>query len=130
MITLFHLYLFTGFIFTVFAVLSVADRTNPKRFGNGAFWCLLALSFLGGDDLGNLGNGILVLCLVGLAGTGQLGRGAPQTTTSEERARSASMRGNRLFLPALIIPAVALAGSLLLKHVSIGGNPLLDPPSP
>lgn len=127
MITLSHLYLFTGFVFAIFAVLSAADRTNPKRFGNSAFWGLLALSFLGGDHLGDFGNGVLVLCLVALAGAGLLGRGVPRTTTQEERAASAAARGNRLFLPALIIPAVALTGSLLLKHLSINGSPLLDP---
>ena len=34
---------------------------------------------------------------------------------------------NRLLIPALLIPAVALAGSLFLKGFSLGGHPLVDP---
>jgi uncharacterized membrane protein len=115
MITLTWLYVLAGFTFGAWAVLSALDRTNPKRFGNAAFWGLLALSFLAGDRLGDLGNGLLVLGLVALAGFGALGRGNPPTTGPEERAASSAQRGNKLFLPALIIPAAALAGTLLLK---------------
>ena len=96
-------------------MLSAGDRTNPKRIRNAAFWGLLALSFLFGDRLGDFGNGLLVLALVGFGGIWGLGIGKPATTTPEERAASAAQRGNRLFLPALLIPATALAGSFLLK---------------
>ena len=81
MITLTWLYVLTGVMFAAFALLSVSDRANRKRFCNAAFWALVATSFLAGDTLGDLGNGILVLCLVALAGFGALGRafklGAP-----------------------------------------------------
>jgi uncharacterized membrane protein len=103
-------------------VLSARDRTNRRRFGNAAFWALLAASFFLGDYLGELGNGILVLGLVALAGFGALGRGSPATTSPEERAASSEARGNKLFIPALIIPATALAGTLLLKE-----SGLVDP---
>jgi uncharacterized membrane protein len=116
MITLAWLYVLTGATFAAFALLSLSDRTNRKRFGNAAFWGLVAASFFVGDYLGDLGNGILVLCLVVLAGFGALGRGDPPTTTPEERAASSERRGNLLFLPALIIPITALLGTLLLKN--------------
>jgi uncharacterized membrane protein len=115
-ITLHHLYWLTGAVFAAFALLSVRDRTNRRRLGNGAFWGLVAASFFAGDYLGDLGNGILVLVLVALAGFGALGRGQPATTSPEERAASSERRGNRLFLPALIIPVTALAGTLLFKN--------------
>jgi len=114
-ITLEHLYLLAGAMFAAFAVLSLGDRDNRKRFGNAAFWALVAASFFAGDRLGDLGNGLLVLCLVAIAGLGGMGRGHPPTTTPEERAASSERRGNLLFLPALIIPATALLGTLLLK---------------
>ena len=63
---------------------------HPKRWGSAAFWGLLALSFLAGDWLGDLGNGVLVLALVALAGTGQLGRGKPPTSSVAEREASAA----------------------------------------
>jgi uncharacterized membrane protein len=75
MITLTWLYILAGAVFAAFALLSFGDRTNTKRLGNAAFWALVATSFFFGDWLGDLGNGILVLCLVGLAGFGALGRG-------------------------------------------------------
>ncbi|HEY0311333.1 MAG TPA: DUF979 domain-containing protein [Allosphingosinicella sp.] len=115
MITLQHLYILTGLIFAAFAILSARDRSNGKRFGNALFWALVAASFFIGDRLGDLGNGILVLILVALAGFGALGRGNPPTTSAEERAASSARRGNRLFLPALIIPLTALVGTLVFK---------------
>jgi uncharacterized membrane protein len=115
MITLAWLYALAGLAFAAFAILSAFDGGNRRRLGNAAFWGLVAASFFLGDRIGDLGNGILVLLLVALAGFGALGRGDPPTTSAGERAASAERRGNRLFLPALVIPASALAGTLLLK---------------
>ena len=122
MITLPWLYALAGAMFAAFALLSALDRANCRRVGNAAFWGVLALSFLGGDVLGDLGNGLLVLGLVALAGFGLLGRGDPPTTTADERTLSSERRGNRLFIPALVIPATALLGTLLLKD-----SGLIDP---
>ena len=74
MITLQWLYALAGAMFAAFALLSVFDRSNPKRLGNAAFWGLMALSLLTGDFIGDFGNGLLVLGLAGLAGFGFLGR--------------------------------------------------------
>jgi uncharacterized membrane protein len=122
MIGLPALYALAGAMFAAFAALSARDASNPRRLGNTAFWGLLAVSFLLGDRLGDLGNGVLVLALVALAGFGALGRGDPPTTSPAERSHLAARLGNRLFLPALIIPATALAGTFLLRHV-----PFVDP---
>ena len=86
MITLHWLYTLAGAMFAAFALLSALDRSNPKRFGNAAFWGLMALSLLGGDCIGDFGNGLLVLGLAGLAGFGFIGRSHPPTT-SERSAR-------------------------------------------
>lgn len=120
MITLQWLYVLAGCMFAGFAVLSGLDPTNPKRFGNAAFWALMALSLLAGDRIGNLANGLLVLGLAGLAGFGLIGRGAPPTSSDAERESLAAQLGNRLFLPALIIPAIALAGTLLYTYTPLG----------
>ena len=113
MIGLPALYTFTGLIFSAYAVLSVLRR----RFGNAAFWALIAASFLAGDRFGDFGNGLLVLALVALAGTGALRKADPG-----DMADDGARYGNRLFLPALIIPATALAGTFLLKD-----SGLIDP---
>ena len=104
MINLHWLYVLAGAVFALFALSSVRDRTNPKRWGNTAFWSLLATSFWFGDYLGDTGNGALVLALVAIAGTHLLGRGTRESTGNEERERFSERLGNRLFAPALVIP--------------------------
>jgi uncharacterized membrane protein len=120
-------YVLAGLVFAAFAVLSASDRRNSKRFGNAAFWGLVALSFLAGDRLGDVGNGVLVLGLALIAGLGGLGRGAPETTSPEQRRALADRFGLRLFAPALTLPLVVAFGVLVLKQVEIGGTPLFDP---
>jgi uncharacterized membrane protein len=127
MIGLSFLYAIAGALFLGWALLTLADANHPRRIGSAAFWGLLALSFLAGDSLGDLGNGALVLALVAIAGTGRLGRGTEKTSTPAERTASAARHGNRLFLPALIVPAIALVGTLTFKAVTIGGTALFDP---
>ena len=120
MITLHWLYTLAGAMFAAFALLSAIDRSNPKRFGNAAFWGLMALSLLGGDWIGDFGNGLLVLGLAGLAGFGFIGRSHPPTTSNDERQRWSERLGNKLFLPALIIPATALIGTLVYNYTAVG----------
>ena len=83
MIDLHWLYVVAGAVFASFALSSVRDRTNPKRWGNTAFWSLLAASFWFGDFLGDVGNGVLVLTLVAIAGAHLLGRGSRPSTSNE-----------------------------------------------
>jgi uncharacterized membrane protein len=122
MISLEHVYILTGLMGAAFALLSARDATNPKRFGNAAFWGLLSASFLFGSELSDFANGLLALALIVVGGFGLMHKGAAATTTPKERQQSAARRGNALFLPALVVPAVALAGTLLLKN-----SGLVDP---
>ena len=121
MITLIWLYTLAGAMFAAFALLSLTDKSNEKRLGNAAFWGLMALSLLGGDFIGDFGNGLLVLGLAGLAGFGFIGRSSPPTTSDAERQAWSDRLGNRLFLPALIIPATALIGTLIYNYTPVGG---------
>ncbi len=114
-------------MFAAFALLSVRDRSNPKRFGNGAFWALLAVSFLFGSRIGDVANGVLVVALILLGGTGAMGRGTAERTSPEERARRAERRGNALFIPALLVPLIAVAGTFTLGRITLDGTPLADP---
>jgi uncharacterized membrane protein len=126
MITLDHVYILCGMMFVGMSWLSLKDRANKKRYGNAGFWMLLAISFLFGSEIGDLGNGFLVLAMVVLGGTGAMGIGRPETTTPQERETHARTRGNWLFGPALVIPFVAILGTLTLKGVTIHGAPLVD----
>ena len=127
MITLQWLYVLTGAMFAAFAVLSVRDRSNRKRLGNAIFWALVATSFWFGDTLGDLGNGILVLAIVAVAGAHLLGRGETLSTSIEQRVELAKRYGSKLFLPALIVPITAFFGTLLFNYTPLKGTGLIDP---
>ncbi|HEY0926087.1 DUF979 domain-containing protein [Brevundimonas sp.] len=120
MITLQHAYIVTGLMFLAFAVFTAMDRVHPTRIRSTLFWGLIATSLLFGDLLGGLGNGLLVVALVIIGAVGKMGVGQPATTTVDERREAAARRGNALFVPALIIPLVAVGGTLLAKHTAAG----------
>ena len=129
MIDLHWLYVLAGAVFAAFAISSARDRTNPKRLGNTAFWSLLAVSFWFGDFLGDVGNGVLVLALVAIAGGHLLGKGSRESSTNEERRRFSDRFGNKLFLPALIIPFTAFVGTLAFNYTPLKDSGLIDPKS-
>jgi len=129
MINLHWLYVLAGAAFAGFALSSARDRTNSRRWGNGAFWGLLATSFWFGDFLGDIGNGVLVLALVAIAGAHLLGKGARPSTTSQERKIHSDRLGNKLFLPALIIPFTAFVGTLAFNYTPLKDTGLIDPKS-
>ncbi|MBV2149417.1 DUF979 domain-containing protein [Sphingobium sp. AS12] len=115
MITLHWVYALAGAIFAAFAILGVADKSNKRARRTAAFWALLALSMWAGDALGDLGNGVLVLGLVGLAASG-LGRGSGAVADAVRQERAGRF-GNGLFAIALVIPVTALVGTLLFKEM-------------
>lgn len=117
MIGLPALYALAGLVFASWAVATLLDRQHSKRLLGAAFWGLLAAEFLSGDALGDMGNGLLLLALVALALFGAPGKGQPLTTSFTERLASVAAHGSRLFLPALIMPGVALAGTFLFPRM-------------
>jgi len=120
-----------GFLLALIALITIRDRSNPKRITTALFWALMAgcLIFdrtmvdLWGVRIAHRIVGIVVVLLALVAGLGGVGRGR---LISGEAERCAEPRGNILFLPMLAIPIVAVACSLGLKGVSIGGIMLLD----
>ena len=126
MIDVHWLYVLAGAAFAAFAFGSARSVDNPKRWGNTAFWSLLAVSFWFGDFLGDIGNGVLVLALVAIAGTHLLGRSGSRSTSEEERQGFAERFGNKLFLPALIIPFTAFVGTLLFTYTPLKDSGLIE----
>jgi uncharacterized membrane protein len=117
--------------FLAVAVVRLTDRDDRKRFGSAAFWALLAFTFVYGtyvvDGSGSaLVEGAVVLTLALLAGCGFPGPGTERTTSAEERAALAERYGNRLFVPALTIPLVAVVFAVGLAKVSVNGRLLLE----
>jgi len=109
------------------AIVNVRDTTNRKRYNNAAFWGLYAVTFLAGSHLPNFVNGLLVIAMVLIVAIGKLGGAPGEQTSRAEREVSAAKWGNRLFIPALTIPAVALLGTFTLKGLQVNGVPLVDP---
>ena len=121
------LYSLAGALFAAVALRSAFDRGNARRLGNAAFWGLMALSLLAGDRIGDFGNGLIVLGLAALAGFGLVGRSSPATTSELEREAFSIRLGNRLFLPALIIPLTALLGTLAYNYTPFGDAGWIEP---
>lgn len=104
MIGLNFVYLVAGLTFLAFAILSFTER----RWANTGFYGLVATSFLAGDWLGDLGNGVLVLALVAIAASGRMKRRAASPEPVERSAM--------VFVPALVIPVTALIGTFVFKQ--------------
>ena len=127
MIRLEYVYILAGLMFGAFSLQHAFDRANPRRWRSAVFWGAYAITFLVGSHLPDTVNGVLVLIMVLLAGTGGLRPGTVRSTSTEQRQASAVRWGNWLFLPALVIPAVAVLGTLFMKYLKFGGVPLVNP---
>lgn len=127
MITLTHVYWLLGAYLAALAVRGWRDRGNPRRHTTALFWGLLALMLFAAEHLPPRAVGVVVVVLALLAGFGGLRMGRYAESGADEKRAEAARLGNRLFWPALLIPAVTLIGALGLKHVAFGRAPLLDP---
>jgi uncharacterized membrane protein len=125
-ITLEHVYWLSGLMMAGVAVVNWHDRSNARRFNNTAFWGVYAITFLAGSHLPDLANGSLVIAMVLVASIRGLGQGKKESATREEREESARRWGNKLFVPAMAIPLVTVAGTILLKRITIHGAPVVD----
>jgi len=130
MLTLWHVYLLMGALLAGAAVLNALER----RWWNAAFWLIPAIACLFGtwilDELKAgtkwpaqaMGVGVIALALV-----------APRTRTAGNdgdpaaRETSAARLGDRLFVPALTIPAIVAALVLYARFVGWPATRLIDP---
>ena len=135
-----YVYWLCGAILAACAALDL----GAQRRAQAAFWGILAAGFLGGDSIlaaAEAGNalpaevaGVGVIALALIAGSGKLNR---RTTTDTDAAAPASIdtpvhgraihSGNRLFMPALVIPFGTLVLVLLQPYLHFGGLALIDP---
>ncbi|WP_153101964.1 DUF979 domain-containing protein [Paraburkholderia hayleyella] len=130
MIKLDSLYLVAGLMFTAFAFYGLMERANGRRFVNFLFWGIYAATFLLGSVLPHFVTGCMAIALALIAGSGKLGQSAIRNDGNDSRVdqaaanalithreRQARRFGNRLFIPALLIPLVTLAGTFTLKYL-------------
>lgn len=121
-----YIYYIAGIFLSIIAFLSFKDKSNPKRLLTSTFWGLFAISFIFGKVIPPMYMGVLVIIIAIIAGFGGVRMGSYQQTTEEERNASAKKMGNKLFIPALLIPLVTIIGTVGIKDMKIGGLFLLD----
>nr|WP_306309201.1 DUF979 domain-containing protein [Xenorhabdus anantnagensis] len=129
-----YLYMLAGLLLIAVAIMSWRDKANPRRLTTGLFWALYGLIFLMGKSSHHLVNiwisnevdaqriahisiGVLVVLMAILAGFGGVRQGNYHQRTPEQRQESADRLGNRLFLPALLIPVVTVISVLMFNHI-------------
>lgn len=129
-----YLYFLAGAVLLCVAFFSLRDRGNPRRVTTALFWGLYGAVFLVGpwcanllastpEDVAtaqrtvNIAVGVLVVLMALLAGCGGVRLGSYHQRSPEERSASARRLGNRLFVPALLIPVVTMCGVLLFNNL-------------
>ena len=127
MIGLGVVYLLMGVLTGGVAVTNARDVGNPRRWRAALFWGLWSLTFLAGTWMPDRVAGGVVVVMALLAGTGGLGQGRHPTASVGERLRDARRLGHRLFVPALLVPAVTVLGTWAFRRWRVGGAPVVDP---
>ncbi len=115
MITLEHIYWLTGLMTGGVAIVNARDRSHPRWINNTLFWGLYSVTFLIGSRLPDVVSGFIVIGMVAVASIRGLGTSKTESVTQAERDEGARRWGNKLFVIALIIPAVTIAGTFLFK---------------
>lgn len=126
MIGMTPVYWLLGAYFAALAWRGARDTGNPRRITTAAFWALLAVLLFAAERMPVRIVGVCVVVLVLIAGFGGLRTGRYAESTTDEKHAEAARLGNRLFLPALLIPLLTVAGTLAGKHLVFAGQPLFD----
>jgi uncharacterized membrane protein len=119
------IYILLGLMFAAAAWFNFRDAVNPRHLKRALFWSLYALTFLAGTWLPPFLIGCCAIVMALFAGIGGLGKPGATESAPEARRAAALRFGNALFVPALLIPLVTVAGTLLLQGVTHGGQPLV-----
>ncbi len=117
-------YVMTGMVLLVFAVLNLRDREHKHRVGTALFWGILGLIFVCGSIMPTWLAGLLVLLMVAIDGAGRVGRSHhPEevTKSGQIKSREGSV-GNRIFLLVLCIPFVTFAFALIFRGLGYSSN--------
>jgi uncharacterized membrane protein len=115
-------YVITGIVLLVFALMTIKDRANPRRYSSGVFWLLLAIAFAFGSLLPHWLTGVLVLAMVTIDGLGRVGRGDYQEAPKEQQAEQAARLKNKIFWPVISIPLVTFAFALAFRVLGFDSN--------
>ncbi|WP_373990731.1 DUF979 domain-containing protein [Duganella sp. BuS-21] len=126
-VTLDYFYYVLGAMLLVVAYMALRDQHNPKRYSSAMFWGLYAVIYLAGEQLPPVAAGVLMVVMALIAGFGGVALGRYGDRSEQDRRSSAQRLGNKLLIPALLIPITTVIGSTLFKDVKWDGLFLLDP---
>ncbi|HET9029768.1 MAG TPA: DUF979 family protein, partial [Candidatus Aquilonibacter sp.] len=121
------IYWLCGALFFFIGMHIALDRDHPRRLPTALFWSLFGASLCYGSFVPRAPAwilGLAVITMALLAGFGFTAAGRVETTSEPEREEHALRLRNRLFIPALVIPAVTALISVGLGGASIHGRPL------
>jgi len=108
-------YMLTGMVLWIFALMTFRDHGNARRIGSSLFWFILGTTFIFGGIMPHWVTGLLVFAMVAIDGMGRVVRGTSHEATPAEQRAEAARLGDKIFLPVLMIPIItfALAASAL-----------------
>ena len=105
-ITLEHMYDLTGIMLVIFSLYTLTDKQHKAKYGTALFWMLYAVTFLFGKLLPAWLIGLLVVLMAIIASLKWTGCGSYKESSNETKCTEAKRFGNKLFLPALVVPVV------------------------
>lgn len=115
-----YFFVLIGLFLGVVALRIARNPAHPRRWGSAAFWLLLAVVIGAGKVLPQELAGWLVLALGALVAAKQVAAPAFGDAIAVKEARATQL-GNRLLVPILLVPLVAIAGSFFTgSQVALG----------
>jgi uncharacterized membrane protein len=108
-------YVLTGLVLWVFAILAYGDRANKRRRSTAMFWAILGAVFIFGKLLPSWVTGLLILSMVVIDGSGGVARGHYNESSKTEQEEHAVRLRNRIFIPVLTIPLVTFAFAIAFR---------------
>ena len=114
------IYFVLGALLVTFALMTWCDEKHSQKLGTTAFWLIYGITFMFGTILPDTVVGIMVVSLTIIAASGHLGKGFYHQREQQERRQDSRILGNKLFIPALIIPAFTFIWAMLFGNALIG----------
>lgn len=111
-------YILIGLLLMMTAVRTFNDKTNPVRYGTSLFWLLLGVIFAAGNFIPSMVSGILLTVMGALTLFKQVKVGKTAPVTDEEGEAGAKRLGSFIFLPAIVLAAVAV----IISYTPLGGQ--------
>ena len=134
LLTIENIYLIIRFVVMFLVLKTLQDTQHPKRFSTALFWFLFGSVFVFGDasialigeQLTYLWVGVAVIVIALLAGLNLVAMGHYQLPEEKAKQQDAERFGNKLFIPALMIPVVTVVCTLILGDLTLAQWYLFD----